>query len=228
MLRLNRDTIPHYSRILLQRVSQEWSSRIAYLRAAWWGVSMGRGCTFVGGTQFRRTPGSRIEIGEGCRFLSSFASNLHGLNRPCMISTLTPEAEISIGSQSGMSGTVISCALRVTVGKRVLLGANCSITDSNSHEIDFRARRGPPYPDDLLPDGRMIKNAPVEIGDDVFVGMHSIILKGVTIGQGSVVAAGSVVSKSIPPYCIAGGNPAKPIKPLPGFESHWRHDTSQQ
>ena len=50
------------------------------------------------------------------------------------------------------------------------------------------------------------------IGDDVWIGLNSIILSGVTIGQGAIIAAGSVVTKDVPPYAIAGGNPAKIIK----------------
>lgn len=53
---------------------------------------------------------------------------------------------------------------------------------------------------------------PIVIGDDVWIGYHSIILSGVTIGQGAVIAAGSVVTKDVPPYSIVGGNPAKLIK----------------
>lgn len=57
-------------------------------------------------------------------------------------------------------------------------------------------------------------SAPVTIEDDVFIGMNCVILKGVTIGARSIIAAGSVVTKSIPADCVAGGNPAKVIKRL--------------
>ena len=56
------------------------------------------------------------------------------------------------------------------------------------------------------------KSAPIEIEDDVWVGAHSIILKGVTIGARSIIGAGSVVTKSIPADCVAAGNPCKVIK----------------
>jgi acetyltransferase-like isoleucine patch superfamily enzyme len=55
---------------------------------------------------------------------------------------------------------------------------------------------------------------PISIGDDVFIGMHSLIMKGVTIGRGTVVGAGSVVTKSLPSYCVAAGNPATILRYL--------------
>ena len=57
-------------------------------------------------------------------------------------------------------------------------------------------------------------SSPIVIEDDVFIGVNCIILKGVTIGARSIIAAGSVVTKSIPADCIAGGNPAKVIRLL--------------
>ena len=59
--------------------------------------------------------------------------------------------------------------------------------------------------------GTSYSNGPIVVEDDVWIGMDAIILSGLTIGQGAVIAAGSVVTKSIPPYAIAGGNPAKVI-----------------
>lgn len=58
------------------------------------------------------------------------------------------------------------------------------------------------------------KSAPVVIGDYVFIGARSIVLKGVTIGEKSIIAAGSVVTKDVPANCLAGGNPCKMIKYL--------------
>lgn len=55
-------------------------------------------------------------------------------------------------------------------------------------------------------------NGEIKINDDVWIGMNCIIMSGITIGKGAVIAAGSVVTKDIPPYSIAGGNPAKIIK----------------
>ena len=105
-----------------------------------------------------------------------------------------------------MSATNITCVKSVKIGSHVLIGAGCFITDSNHHSIDWRTR--------CLEGDADKKSAPVVINDYVFVGAKSIILKGVTIGEKSVIAAGSVVVNDIPANCIAGGNPCKVIKYL--------------
>lgn len=87
-----------------------------------------------------------------------------------------------------------------------MIGAGCLITDSDHHSIDWKVRC-------LLGDTDK-KTAPIVIEDYVFIGARSIILKGVTIGEKSIVAAGSVVVKNIPSGEMWGGNPAKFIKKI--------------
>lgn len=94
----------------------------------------------------------------------------------------------------------------LTIGSNVIFGPAPTIV-TGDHRIDVIGK--PIFSSyDKLPEN----DAPVVIQDDVWVGAHVTILKGVTIGRGSVVAAGSVVNKSIPPYSICGGIPAKTIK----------------
>lgn len=94
----------------------------------------------------------------------------------------------------------------LTIGNNVIFGPAPTIVTGN-HRIDVI---GKPIIEvhDKLPEN----DSPVIIQDDVWVGSHATILKGVIIGRGSVVAAGSVVNKSTPPYSISGGVPAKPIR----------------
>lgn len=131
-----------------------------------------------------------------------------------MITTLRPGSEIRIGAAAGFSGAVICAAERVEIGDRVMLGANVTVTDTNSHPLDYRER----FPDQYGQKAELADTAvdvrPVVIGNDVFVGMHSLILKGVTIGDGVVVGAASVVTTDLPPRCIAAGNPARVIRML--------------
>ena len=117
-------------------------------------------------------------------------------------------ASLKIGEGSGMSNVSIVCTNSITIGRETGFGAGCLIMDSNFHSLDYRLRRDPVKNDSDT------KSLPIVIEDNVFVGAHSIICKGVTIGARSIIAAGAVVVKSIPPDCIAGGNPCVVIKPL--------------
>lgn len=76
---------------------------------------------------------------------------------------------------------------------------------------------------DAHPDGGHY-NAPVVVEEDVWIGARVILLSGVTVGRGSIVAAGAVVTKDIPPYCIAGGVPAKVIRPKWSIEEIRSHE----
>ena len=201
--------LPHYLRILLQMGHQGLSTARMRLVAGYWGVSLGRGCCFVGMASLVRCRQSSIRIGPNGRFLSTPTSNRHGLNRPVMISTLRPGAEIMIGADAGMSGTVICAAASVRIGDRVMLGANTTVTDTDSHPLDFRERFAAYHDLDPRLTDSATAVAPVVIEDDVFVGMHAVILKGVTIGCGAVVAAGSLVTRDVPPGALVGGVPAR-------------------
>ncbi|MGH7866710.1 MAG: acyltransferase [Candidatus Dormibacteraceae bacterium] len=173
-----------------------------HVAAAAWGVPVGPNCEFFGRVSFERRMGSTIRIGRACTFRSGKDSNRIGINRPCMISTLTVHARIIIGDRVAMSGTVIGAAESITIGDDVLCGANVTITDTDWHGLPADRR--------LLP-GR---SASVVIGNNVWLGLNVIVLKGVTIGSNTVVGAGSLVSKSLPENVVAGGIPAKPIKRL--------------
>ncbi len=109
-------------------------------------------------------------------------------------------AEISIGVGSFMNRNVsILAEERVTIGEFALIGWDVTITDTNEHD----------WP------GIGVRCAPITIGDYVWLGARSIILKGVTIGDHSVVAAGSVVTRDVPPYTLVAGSPARVIRELP-------------
>jgi acetyltransferase-like isoleucine patch superfamily enzyme len=102
---------------------------------------------------------------------------------------------ITIGDNSGFSGVSIGAATEIRIGNNVLCGANSVITDFDWH-LDRRNSRP----------------APVIINDNVWIGLNTTILKGVTIGENSMIGANSLVVKDIPPNVIAGGNPCKVLK----------------
>ena len=120
---------------------------------------------------------------------------------------LSSNSAISIGDYFYMS-SVLRAHKSIVIGNNVKFGANVTIMDSDAHSMNYLYRRN------LSVDMAHKADAEVVIEDDVFIGMNTIILKGVTIGARSVIGAGSVVVKSIPSDCIAAGNPAKVIKYL--------------
>mgnify|MGYP004701119861 CR=1 FL=1 len=162
------------------------------------GVKLGSGCTFYGKTKFKRSRTGSIKIGDNCSFRSSHTSNLIGVNRPCIVTSLANDANLTIGNNCGFSGTVIGCFDKINIGNAVLCGANTLITDSDWH----------------LDDPRSGKPKSITIGDCVWLGEGVKVLKGVSIGENSVIGAGSVVSKDIPANVIAAGNPCRIIKEL--------------
>jgi acetyltransferase-like isoleucine patch superfamily enzyme len=131
-----------------------------------------------------------------------------------MVNCLSPNATIEIGDDSGFSGTVLAAARSIVIGKRVMCGANTTISDTDSHSLDYRERH-PAYFGLAGPGWKeYVKTAPVVIEDDVFLGMGVMVLKGVTIGATTVVGAGSVVSRSLPAGVVAVGVPARAIMSL--------------
>lgn len=188
----------HYFDLLSIFLSRLFSTALGRLKAVWWGVKLGKGANFRGRIIFRTLPHSRITIGKRAAFNSSHSSNLIGIYTPCMLSTICREAEITIGDNCGFSGTVIAAALKITIGNNVRCGANTLITDSDWHHGDARVG----------------KDAPVVIGDNVWLGYGVKVLKGVSIGENSLIGAGAVVTKDIPANCIAAGNPCKVVKQI--------------
>lgn len=171
--------------------------------AAWEGVTLGPGCRFYGLARFHRVGRSSIVVGGGCVFRSVPWSNPVGVDRPCMVSAIGSGARVLIGSGAGFTATVICAAEEIVIGDNVLCGSNVTIVDADWHGLDPSARRG-----------NVGATAPVRIEDDVFLGLGAVVLKGVTIGHGSVVGAGSVVTRSIPPLSVAAGNPARVLRTL--------------
>lgn len=110
--------------------------------------------------------------------------------------------KIRIGDDCGMSNVTIFATESITIGNHVLLGGSVKIYDTDFHWLNIKER--------LTKEGGVTK--PVEIKDGAFIGAHSIVLKGVTVGKASIVGAGSVVTKSIPDGEIWAGNPARFIR----------------
>ena len=122
------------------------------------------------------------------------------------IEARTSQSKIAIGEGTWINNgfSAIAEHTSITIGKRVLIGTHVEIYDSDFHGIQVSDRNK----------SRAEWAKPVVIGDDVFLGSNVRVLKGVTIGEGSVIANSSVVVKDIPPGAIAGGNPARVIRAI--------------
>ncbi|TFC33952.1 acyltransferase [Cryobacterium sp. TMT2-42-4] len=152
-------------------------------------------------------PGSRVSLGENVILNASARRNTLEARGPILIRTTNGRAQLLIGNDTGMTSMTISASQEIVIGDRVLIGAGVIITDSDHHVVRPPigvSRRFLPMPAPVIGDR-------VVIEDDVFLGARSIVLKGVRIGTGSVIGAGSVVSRSIPPGSIAAGNPCRVI-----------------
>jgi len=145
-----------------------------------------------------------ILIGGNFICTSSPWDNSIGVFQKVILKTLKAGATINIGKNVGISGCTISAATSITLGDRVLIGAGCLITDSDAHPILADERD----------DATKIKSCAIVIEDDCFIGARSIILKGVRIGTGSVIGAGSVVTGDVPSGVIVAGNPARLVRKL--------------
>lgn len=157
----------------------------------------------------------KVIIGDDFIFLSGDSCNPICRNIRGTIYTMDSEACIKIGNRVGISSACLWAKERITIGNDVNIGGDCLIIDNDAHPINFMQRRMS-Y---ITKVGQKsfyntIVTAPVVIEDDVWIGARCQILKGVHIGARSIIAAGSIVTKDVPPDVIAGGNPCRVIRPL--------------
>ena len=127
------------------------------------------------------------------------------------------DGRIEIGGDSCIyRDTVIGSVESIRIGRYAVISNHVHIYDNNNHPTDPETRKKMTVEGFHTPAWRWenSEHAPIVIGDNVWIGEYSAILKGVTIGEGSIVASHSVVTKDVPPYTIAAGNPARIVKHL--------------
>ena len=163
--------------------------------------------TEIRGPVEKRAPNSSISVGNNCL--------IEGL-----LITETDQSEIRIGNNVYIGGhTSLDCTVSIVVEDDVLISYQCVIADSDNHSVFYKIRKR-----DLEDwkhgkhDWSTTLSAPIRIMRGAWIGTRAIILKGVTIGEGAIVGAGSVVTRDVPAWTIVGGNPAKVIRPLTAEE----------
>lgn len=170
------------------------------------GVSWSFTPTLCGRPFVSRFEGSKIFFGRAVRLDSSRRNNPLGGEKPCIIRTMTPNAQISLADHVGISCGTIVAANSIQIGEQTILGAGCMVLDNDFHV---------PGPEFTWLTEYQKSSKPIKIGRGCFIGTRSIILKGVTLGDRVVIGAGSVVTKDVPAYSMAAGNPARIVRTLP-------------
>lgn len=162
------------------------------------GCELGAGVFIHGIPSIIRKGNGRITLGPRVTINSSLWSNPLNTSGSTRLFS-GPGAVLDIKAGAGVSSSQLVAKKGIEIGEDSLIGAGSLLCDSDMHEVP-------------LGSGRETKIAPIRIGKKVFIGARSIILKGVIIGDGAVVAAGSVVVSNVAAGTLVAGNPAKLIK----------------
>src|ERR1700752_169682 len=170
-----------------------WRSRFSS------GVKIGRGSSIVW-RRIRNVKGNSLLVGEN--------SIVHA-----GISFEEAGGEIRIGNRCFIGRSHLVCYRSLTIGDDVIMSWGVTIVDHDSHSISWEERR-----DDVVDwakgwkSWKHVAHAPVVVQDKAWIGFNVSVLKGVTIGEGAVVGACSVVTHDISPYALAVGNPARVVR----------------
>lgn len=139
----------------------------------------------------------------------------------CRLDAFPLESKIclKLGDDIQINDTVHIAAINsIKIGNRVLIASKVIITDHNHGFYGYKNIHTSPI---IPPEKRELSSAPVIIGDDVWIGEFVAVLPGVTIGNGAIIGAMSVVNKDVPAYSIAVGSPAKVIKQYDFEQKKW-------
>lgn len=154
------------------------------------------------------TESSTVRIGSGLRIISSPARSGMGLYSRCTIRVF-PGATIEIGNNVWLNGTSITCRKRIVIGEGTIFSPNVSLLDSD-HHIFWP-------PEKRLTASTVSYDRAIRIGRNAWIGHGAAILKGVTLGDNTIIGAHSVVTSDIPPNVLAAGNPARVIRRIDGL-----------
>ncbi len=175
-------------------------SRYRLSRKAW--VKIGAGTiVYITSSVTKHCRGGAIFIGSNCRLGVRPKSYLAGYGSATQLILWGTDSEISIGDNSILNGVHICARTSIRIGKGCIFATGIQILDSDTHIICSTHR---------LTD--LDEPQPVIIGNNVWVGLNAIILKGTVIGDNSVIGAGAIVKGVFPANCVIAGNPARIVK----------------
>lgn len=156
--------------------------------------------------RIQRAPTSQTRIGNGCVVNANVRYDRE-------------QSSLVIGDRTYIGDSTFVIASKIEIGEDVLISWGCTFVDHDSHSLRFSQRKS-----DVekwivgQKDWTNVEIAPVSIEDKVWIGFGVIVLKGVTIGTGAIVGAGSVVTKDVPAWTVVAGNPARVIREIPEDE----------
>lgn len=191
----------YYLSVILRIILSFYTTFYSKIYFYFWGVKYGKKLLIHGIPMVENL--NIITIGKNCRFISGYGNFVGGNQKLCL--QTGQNGTIEIKDNTGISNSVIIAQNKITIGSFVYIGGGTRIYDNDFHDVNFEVRLNNPT---------QIPSNPINIEDFVFIGGHCLILKGVNIGHHSVVGAGSIVTKNIPPFEIWAGCPAKFIKKL--------------
>ncbi len=167
-------------------------------------INLGKNIKCFGSVDITKSPEGTIVLGNDLLIVSD--SRRAGIAQYCCFKLrVFSSGKIIIGNNVGLNNVSITCrSTSVEIGDGAIIAANVIVIDSDFH--------APWPPNNRLCNPGFERDKPVKIGHNVWIGINSIILKGVTIGDNAIIGAGSVVTKDVPPNAIAAGNPANVLK----------------
>lgn len=190
---MRRDHRPLIVKRAAAAFSQFYAERYVYPQLE----AIGSHCSFINPRHFH-VNGPRIRVGQRLHCMAT-------RERPIAL-TVHPDREqrsrLDIGSYCiVLPGVRITAATSIEIGDNCMFATNCYLTDADWHDLyDRTAAPG--------------STRPIKLADNVWIGDSAIVCKGVTIGENSVVGAGAVVTRDVPPNTVVAGNPARPVKQL--------------
>lgn len=194
--------------LILSKISDFFSWTITFIKFTLNGVEFNNDFSTHGIPVVKVSLKGHLSIGRQFDINSGKYFNMIGRQNACYF-IVNKDAQLRIGNNVGISCSAFVCFNSITIGDHVRVGGNTVIYDNDFHSLNALKRTH--LPEEDLGD---IHSAPVVIEDYAFIGAHSTILKGVTIGTNSIIGACSVVTHSVPPNQIWAGNPAKFVKEI--------------
>jgi acetyltransferase-like isoleucine patch superfamily enzyme len=186
---------------LIRRTTLRWNSR----------VRLGSGVRFIGWPVIDVRGRCQITLGSNVVLNSRNRGYFAALFSPVKLFADHDGATITIGDNTRIHGSCIHAYASIAIGSNCLIAGNTVIIDSDGHD---------PFPKDLADRMAVQKRGkPIVIENNVWIGLNCTILKGVRIGEGAIIGAGSVVREDVPARCVVMGNPARIVKSPTPVES---------